>query len=360
MATDMQNNLNNIRVLKNVLLRPSKVDTLPVHMQIETTNACNLRCLSCHRDLLYPKATFMSFERFKAIFDQVKPQKINVSGLGEPFLNREIISIIRYAKQSGATVNCATNFTVAGKSLEQIVDSGLDQLKISIDAASRDTYYKIRGKDLFDATIENIERINQIKKIKNSDKPALRFNFALQRLNIDELCSTVELAHELGIEAVYVQYLEYIGREDRRNALVGGIDAKKLLGVLKQADALAKRYRLTTNINIWLKDFEMFVNKMDKSENFVPNAKKCYFPWFSIWVDVDGMVRPCPIVVWQSETAKMGNVYQENLIDIWNNQRYRNLRKALKQGVRPTRPCKFCIPQSLFNILYIGNKLLKR
>ena len=105
-------------------------------------------------------------------------------------------------------------------------------------------------------------------------------------------------------------------------------------------------------------DFDIFYNKMRPEEEFIPNNKKCYFPWFSSWVDADGTVRPCPIMPWQREEAHMGNALKENFCDIWNNGKYQSLRAALVRGERPFEPCKSCIPQSLFNIFQIRTKLL--
>ena len=66
----------------------------------------------------------MSFETFRKIYDDIRPENINVSGLGEPFLNPEIFEIIRYAKSQGSIVNCASNFTKVSGKEEKIVENG--------------------------------------------------------------------------------------------------------------------------------------------------------------------------------------------------------------------------------------------
>ncbi len=342
----------------NIIARNKSVIGLPLHLQVETTNACNLRCASCHRDILHPVSTTMKYEKFKKIFDGIHPEKINVSGIGEPFLNKDIFKIIRYAKENGAAVNCATNFTLVGGRIDKILESGIDQLKISIDAADRETFLSIREGDLYEDLIDNIKTLNRLKAERGLNKPILRFNYALQQENIGQLIDTIKLAHELKIPAIYVQYLEYIDREDRKQRLVGNITYSKLKNTLIEADKVAKVLGITTNINIWMKDFDVFFNKMCPENEFEPNKKKCYFPWFTSWIDADGTVRPCPIIPWQNDVAKMGNVFEEPFMDIWNNQRYQDLRKDLARGKRPTQPCKTCIPQSLYNIFHIGTKLL--
>lgn len=342
----------------NIFRRSKKATGLPIHIQVETTNACNLRCASCHRDMLYPNPKMMKLEQFKKIFDEVRPENINVSGLGEPFLNPELIEIIAYAKKGGATVNCASNFTKVGDKIDKIVKSGIDQIKISVDAADADTFFRIRAKDHYHTLIDNIQKLNQAKKELGSSKPVLRFNYALQQDNIGQLIDTIKLAAKLDVPGIYIQYLEYIDREDRKKRLVGNLSQNELKKALLAAEQVAKELNITTNTNIWMRDFDIFYNKMQPAADFIPNRKKCYFPWFSSWIDVDGTVRPCPIIPWQRDVGHMGNVFEESFTTIWNNGKYQELRTALVAGKRPTRPCETCIPQGLFNIFHIRTKLL--
>jgi len=300
----------------------------------------------------------MKFENFKKIIDEVLPENINVSGLGEPFLNPEIFEMIEYSKLKGAAVNCASNFTLVGNKIDRIFDSGIDQIKISIDSSEPDTYAKIRGKDLYGTLRENIKRLNQRKRQNEYNKPSLRFNYALQKDNLGQLVDTIKLAYELKVQGVYIQYLEYFGREDRKKDLVGNLSEQNLKRILLEADKVAKAKGIATNINIWLRDFDLLFNKMLPENQFIPNHKKCYFPWFSSWIDADGSVRPCPIIPWQLAEGRMGNVFQEKFSDIWNNERYQDLRMKLAQGERPFVPCKTCIPQSLSNIFQLRTRLL--
>lgn len=344
----------------NVCRRGATVTGPPIHMQVETTNACNLRCSTCHRDLIYPETTMMSFDVFTKIYNDIRPENINVSGLGEPFLNPEIFEMIKYAKSQGSIVNCASNFTrVSGKE-EKIVESGIDQIKISIDATDRETFKKIRKVDLYDSLIGSVKEVNRIKAEKGINTPALRFNYALQQDNIDQLEGAIRLAHELGVPGVYVQYLEYIDREDRKEKIVGDITAEKLRDTLLRANSVAEELGISTNLNIWMRDFDMFVNKMGPAEDFKSNDKKCYFPWFSSWVDADGTVRPCPIIPWQRDVACMGNVKEQPFQEIWNNKKFKAFREVLARGERPTGPCRTCIPQSIFNIVHIKTRMLAR
>jgi radical SAM protein with 4Fe4S-binding SPASM domain len=351
-------------MLTNIALKSirksGKVIGVPAHLQVEITNKCNLRCLSCHRDLLYPDTTSMRFEDFKNVYDDIQPSRINVSGLGEPFLNPDVFKMITYAKQAGSAVNCATNFTLVGNKLEKLIESGIDQVKISIDAANRETFLKIRKKDLYNVLVDNIHKLNDLKRKLRVNKPGIRFNFAMQKNNIDELLDTIELAKQLHVPAIYIQYLVYIDREGRKGKLVGDLTPDKIKSVLEKADQLAKSYGITTNIDMWIRDFKLFWNNMQSKSMFVPNNRYCYFPFFSSWIDADGTVRPCPIIPWKKGVACMGNSFELGFKGIWNNKAYSEFRKAHAKGERPNEVCKTCIPPSLTTIFQIGTKLLPK
>ncbi len=345
------------RLLK---IKNRKLPGLPAHIQVEITNKCNLRCLSCHRDLLYPETTSMSFENFKKVYDEIHPARINISGLGEPFLNPDIFKIIEHAKKCGSAVNCATNFTLVGNKIDRLIESGIDQIKISIDASKKETFLKIRKKDLYETLIENIAELNRVKKERGVNRPDIRFNYALQKENIDELPDIIELAGSMNVRAIYIQYLIYIDREDRKDSLVGDMTAEKLMNVLHKADKTAQKNGIITNIDMWKRDFNLFWNNMQPSDLRIKNHRPCYFPWFSSWIDADGTVRPCPIIPWKKGTACMGNAFHESFLSIWNNSRYQDFRNSLVNGVRPNEVCEQCIPPSLETIFQIGTKLLPK
>jgi radical SAM protein with 4Fe4S-binding SPASM domain len=306
------------------------------------------------------KARLLDDELWRKVIDEIRPTNINVSGIGEPFLHPNIFKIIRHAKSRGATVNCATNFTrVKGKHRE-IAESGIDQLKVSIDATQADTYQAIRGEDAFDSIISNIRKIVELRESLNLSTPSVRFNFAVQYLNFEQAADLVDLAAELGVDGIYFQYLEYVDMEDRKEMLTAEMTRERLTEVLKEAERRADQKGVQTNLNIWWRDFDIFWNKMQPISKFKPNRKPCYFPWFSTWLGADGWVRPCPIMPWTLDEGRMGNLAEQSFSEIWNNEKYRKLRGALARGERPTRSCKTCIPQSLYNIMFLRSKLLPK
>jgi radical SAM protein with 4Fe4S-binding SPASM domain len=349
-----------LNLLPNIIFQPASVRHLPVHLQVEPTNKCNLVCIMCPRDGLVQNSERMPLERFRFIYDQIKPRRINLSGLGEPLLNKDIFKMSSYAGNNGSVVNLPSNFTLAGNYLDRILGSGISQIKVSIDAANRGTYLKIRGVDKFDEIVDSIRTLNHLKSNAGMSKPAIRFNFAVQDENIDEVVDAIDLSHRIGVDTIYFQYLEFVGIERRKPKLVDRLNARTLKRNLTAAAAAASKRRIHTNLPVWLRDLHLYDNKMQSIDKFKRNHRKCYFPWFSTFIEVNGDVKPCPVMGWELNEGKMGNIFQEDFHAIWNNASYRQLRKDLKKGRRPFVPCETCIPQNIFNLGLIFWKLLPR
>jgi MoaA/NifB/PqqE/SkfB family radical SAM enzyme len=308
--------------------------------------------------MLVDRPSLLKPEYWKGIIDELRPANINVSGIGEPFLHPEIYEIIAYAKSKGSAINCATNFTRIGKNHRQLVECGIDQLKVSIDATNRETFQLIRGEDSWDEIIANIREVNRWKEELNSSTPSIRFNFALQRFNYEQCVELIELANSLDIQGVYYQPLSYVDMEDRKIMLTGDMSKVELLHLLSEAGKRAKKYGITTNLDRWSREFELLWNSMQPLDDFVTNSKSCYMPWVSAWLGADGWVRPCPVMPWTSDEGRMGHLGLQTFAEIWNGEKYRELREALKRGERPTRSCKTCSPQDLYTVASIKSKLL--
>ena len=148
---------------------------LPRSLYIETTSRCNSLCETCiltfggrepQKDLRWGQ--------FRTIVDQFPVlERVLLHGIGEPLLNRELPRMISHLKTRGATVLFNSNaITLSPKMGRALVDAGLDELRVSLDASSRDTYARIRGVDAFDKVVENLERLAAVKGELAAPRPA--------------------------------------------------------------------------------------------------------------------------------------------------------------------------------------------
>src|SRR6202161_865105 len=131
----------------------------PVCLYLETTNRCNLLCTTCPRTYedLEPEAD-MSWELFTSIIDQYpKIARAVMHGVGEPMLVKNLPRMIRYLKDRGVYVLFNTNGTLLTRANGQaLIDAGLDELRVSLDAAESSVFQMVRGKDMFDRIVTNV------------------------------------------------------------------------------------------------------------------------------------------------------------------------------------------------------------
>src|SRR5246500_3293870 len=124
----------------------------PVCIYLETTNRCNLLCTTCPRtyEELEPPAD-MSWDLFTSIVDQVPDlQRAVLHGVGEPMLVKNLPAMVRYLKERGVYVLFNTNGTVLNeRSGRALIEAGLDELRVSLDAANAKSYQEIRGRNYF-------------------------------------------------------------------------------------------------------------------------------------------------------------------------------------------------------------------
>jgi len=88
---------------------------------------------------------FISFEKFKRIYDQVGPPYLNLTGYTDSFLNKDIFKMMKYAKRKGSFVKMDTNASIMDEErIQNTVASGIDAISISIDGSNQKIYGKIR------------------------------------------------------------------------------------------------------------------------------------------------------------------------------------------------------------------------
>src|ERR1700674_2415392 len=134
-------------------------DAEPVCLYLETTNRCNLLCTTCPRTFedLEPPAD-MSWELFTSIVDQFpRIARVVLHGIGEPMMVRDLPRMIQYLKGRGTHVLFNTNGTLlTRKRGRELIDAGLDELRVSLDAAEPKAFALVRGRDMFDRIVGNL------------------------------------------------------------------------------------------------------------------------------------------------------------------------------------------------------------
>lgn len=220
----------------------------PKKLNIEVTSRCNLNCDMCMRKVLMEESGDMSLQTYKAllsIFPEL--ESVNVIGIGEPLLNENIIEMIRLGKKHlppRGTFSITTNATLIDDRLaRKLVSSGLDDIVVSVDGATPETFDSIRKKATFSQVMANIDRLNKAKKELNSKKPRLGFEFVAMKKNVAELPALVDLASKHGVSFIIVTNLLPHTEEMMQEALYD-YNSDKAIELFDEAKLEAKRRNL--------------------------------------------------------------------------------------------------------------------
>lgn len=158
----------------------------PIHIDIEVTSFCNLRCPFCATTYSGSeiKNGFMEWEIVKKVLDEAGEQgayacKFNMRG--EPLLHKELGRFIKYAKKKGIIdVFFNTNGALlTEEKARMLIDSGLDRLTVSFEGFKKTMYEKHRVGANFERVVANVEKLRELRNRLNSNKPKIRIQAVL-------------------------------------------------------------------------------------------------------------------------------------------------------------------------------------
>jgi len=153
----------------------------PRRINVEITNHCNQRCPLCPRQAFTRPTGFMDPALFERIARECAgyPTRLWLHFLGEPLLHRDLVRMIRVAKEVGVgEVGLSTNaVSLRGALADALLASGLDRLECSMDADDADAYFAMRGRDHFARVRGNVEAFLLAKRARGGDRPITSIQF---------------------------------------------------------------------------------------------------------------------------------------------------------------------------------------
>lgn len=324
---------------------PVVVEADPVCLYLETTNRCNILCTTCPRTFedLEPPAD-MSWELFTSIVDQFpRIERVVLHGVGEPLMTRDLMQMIRYLKARGTYVLFNTNATLlTQKKGEELIESGLDEMRVSLDAAEPFAYEQVRGLPLFNRVIENMRAFIQLQRESGAPTPRVSLWLTGLKETIDQLPAFVRLAHGLGVEEVYLQRLVYFndgqGLARAESALFEAFDPEESR-IVNEAQHLAESLGVRFNASGATEPGA----SLRRRETNNPWSL-CRRPWTLMYFTAHGRALPCCIAPFSMkgyDNFTLGNATQQTLREIWNGEKYQEFRRALLTD-QPPKPCENC------------------
>jgi radical SAM protein with 4Fe4S-binding SPASM domain len=228
-------------------------------------------------------------------------------GGGEPLLRKDIRIIASRVKTLGLKGLMTTNGVLLDEHISRLlIELQWDQVIVSVDAATPETYEKIRGLDYLEKISGNIRNLSRVRKELRSEKPEIIIYTVVLPENYNALDKIVEFGNHNGADKVI---FGNAFPENPASMLTSKQEEEAKTCYRKAADT-AKRLGIKTNVGIFLKKREYLENRL------------CTKPWTQMGVMFDGKIQPCAL-----SKEIMGDVNKNSLMEIWRSKEYQDLRK---------------------------------
>jgi len=317
----------------------------PVCLYLEVTNRCNLLCETCPRTFedLEPPAD-MAWDLFTSIIDQAENiARVVMHGVGEPMLVKNLPDMIRYLKARNIYTLFNTNGTLlTPRKQRELIETGLDELRVSLDAADAKTFLAVRGKDFFHRIVRNITGFTTLQRELGAEKPLVSLWLTGLKETIGQLPDFVRLAASIGVREVHLQRLVY---DETGYGLARAASALFEQTRAEEDEAIAAAQSIAATLGIKLNASgatEPGLSLKNQAEERPWST--CRRPWSLMYFTAHGRALPCCIAPFSArgyENYTLGDATQSTLRDIWNSPAYRNFRTSLL-GEAPPKPCENC------------------
>jgi radical SAM protein with 4Fe4S-binding SPASM domain len=185
--------LSNAKSVRRLLVASGRerATRLPDIVQIESTNLCNAKCVFCPRDEMHRRQGIMQMDLFRKIVDECAAlgiTHVRVHNYGEPFLDKQLVEKVRYAKAKGIReVGMISNGSLIDEDVARgMIDAGLDAINISVDASGKETFERTRVNLKYDDVIGNIKTLVRLRGEAGKVRPKLILSFVRQDNSADE------------------------------------------------------------------------------------------------------------------------------------------------------------------------------
>ena len=337
--------------------RDGQAGRLPVGVVYEATMRCNLHCEFCYvGTLLNIEGQWreeLPLDVLRRAFPDDAGLQVSLTG-GEIFMRKDILDVMEVFRDKGYVCGfLTTNGTIIteerAEALAKLAEAGfLKHISVSIDGPG-ELHDKARGvKGTFERTAAGLRRLQEAAKARHAPL-RVSVNTTVAHETLDSLTEMVDVASELGVDAIGLNHLMYSTPDEVAETvrLIGADDASVIstfvtedpgldpARVRAQVDRLAARCR-ERGIRF---DMRPKVKSGVLEPYYRPGSAlegRCLYPFLYARVSYSGKAYFCPFI-----RIEVGDLTKQSLEEVWTGERYVALRRTLvTNGIFPV--CRRC------------------
>ena len=307
-----------------IVRRFPRLAPVPRYVEIEVTTICPRKCVMCeHTYWKDQEERHLKFDEFKHVLSQFPRLRwLHLTGEGSAFTNPDYTKMLEYAKSKDICVYLVDSFDhIPESAIEKLIDLKIEGVYISLDAATKQTYERLRIGCDFDRAMGNIRRFIELKRQKRSILPEISFRYIVMKPNVHEMPAVLDLIASLGPRSL----LGEGGRVD----FVGNLEFPEVKDlsiyelpkpVLEEVIQKTKKYKLNT-----------FLSHTEPTTN--PPIEQCIC-WLEPYIFMGGYVIPCCNILMSNRRTALrehsfGNIFKNSMKEIWDSERYKKFRATL-------------------------------
>jgi len=325
----------------------------PWQISFYPTYRCNIRCKICWKQAFeepIDRSEEIGAERMMKLVDEGAALGVRewiLGGGGELMLrSAAVMPMAERIREHGMNGLIQTNFTrFTEAQLERLVDIGWERLNISLDGPTEEINDAIRDKNDYAKVVENIRKMQAIKKARGSEFPTLQITSVVTNLNFDKLKGFIDLSKELGLSPGMLTLVDLIifGENDKA-FMLSDEQRAQMPGLVREAIAYAEEQDVACGYVSYLVGLEKGPNLdaldlFHAPEDTVSPQSMCFEPFYHMVILPDGLSGPC-CTFYDAERAD--SVWSLGLKEVWLGPYMQESRRKLLQGT-PMDYCKECM-----------------
>ncbi|MCX5708238.1 MAG: radical SAM protein [Candidatus Omnitrophica bacterium] len=326
----------------------------PESLTLFLTHRCNLRCKMCGQwgeggvtkkegaDALKDELPIELYRKFLDDLSKVDRPSITLFG-GEPLLYTGCLELIRYIKSKKMHCLMITNGSLLADAAGAIVESGLDELNISLDGGA-ELHDQIRGNHgLFQKIMDGIGRVNDHKEMTKRAKPLINLQCTITKYNYQYLEQLLSVAEQAKADSITFHNLIFLDqnsldKQKKFDAALGlsskdwqgfvfepGIDPQVLRQKISFVLSSPRSFKVDFYPNFSGRELKIYY--CDPGYQPPRQNSRCLSPWLVAYLFPDGTIRPC-----LNFGYAFGNLKKDNFFAIWNNVQARQFRIVLREN----------------------------
>jgi MoaA/NifB/PqqE/SkfB family radical SAM enzyme len=276
------------------------VDAFPPCIQVEPTSVCNYRCVFCYQtDMAFTRKSsghmgMMPLTLFREIVDEIagNVEALTLASRGEPLANPAFDQMAAYARGKFLAFKVNTNASYLNERLcHAILESGVNTIVFSADAASEPAYSRFRVGGKLDAVLGNVRLFRDIRARHYPRSRTITRVSGVKVPGTPDLDEMEDVWGDLVDQVAFVSYNPWENAYQREPNTIG-----------------------TPCSDLWRRTF--------------------------VWWD--GRVNPCDVDY--KSMLSVGGIPEEGIGELWRGEAYTELRRRhLERQRLMLSPCRSCV-----------------